>query len=155
MLCEVEIKPAENQIDREGARILKECQVLGANSIRSVQTAHSFLLEGNLDQAGLEQIARNLLADPVVETFEIRTLSSESTESGSSEPLLNVMFKPGVTDNVANSARDAIADLGLAIENVATCRKYWVNSDADSDEIDRMASKVLSNDAIEYVVRGP
>ncbi|QDU01390.1 Phosphoribosylformylglycinamidine synthase subunit PurL [Gimesia chilikensis] len=155
MLCEVEIKPAENQIDREGARILKECQVLGANSIRSVQTAHSFLLEGNLDQAGLEQIARNLLADPVVETFEIRTLSSETTESGSSEPLLNVMFKPGVTDNVANSARDAIADLGLAIENVATCRKYWVNSDADSDEIDRMASKVLSNDAIEYVVRGP
>ena len=155
MLCEVEIKPADNQIDREGARILKECQVLGANSIRTVQTAHSFLLEGNLDQAGIDKIARTLLADPIVETFEIRILSGATSETTDSEPLLNVMFKPGVTDNTANSAREAICDLGLAVENVATCRKYWVNADASSDEIDRMAAKVLSNEAIEYVVRGP
>ncbi|MAC52441.1 MAG: phosphoribosylformylglycinamidine synthase, partial [Gimesia sp.] len=155
MLCEVEIKPADNQIDREGARILKECQVLGANSIRTVQTAHSFLLEGNLDQAGIDTIARTLLADPIVETFEIRILSGSTPETTDSEPLLNVMFKPGVTDNTANSAREAIRDLGLAVENVATCRKYWVNSDAATDEIDRMAAKVLSNEAIEYVVRGP
>ncbi|MEQ8635724.1 phosphoribosylformylglycinamidine synthase subunit PurL [Gimesia maris] len=155
MLCEVEIKPADNQIDREGARILKECQVLGANSIRTVQTAHSFLLEGNLDQTGIDTIARTLLADPIVETFEIRILSGATAESTDTEPLLNVMFKPGVTDNTANSAREAIIDLGLAVENVATCRKYWVNSDASSEEIDRMAAKVLSNEAIEYVVRGP
>ncbi|QDT90716.1 phosphoribosylformylglycinamidine synthase subunit PurL [Gimesia algae] len=155
MLCEVEIKPAQNQIDREGARILKECQVLGANSIRTIQTAHSFLLEGDLNQAGIDKIARTLLADPIVETFEIRILSGVTAESTGSEPLLNVMFKPGVTDNTANSAREAICDLGLAVENVATCRKYWVNSDAASEEIDRMAAKVLSNEAIEYVLRGP
>ncbi|HAH46719.1 MAG TPA: phosphoribosylformylglycinamidine synthase, partial [Planctomycetaceae bacterium] len=99
--------------------------------------------------------ARTLLADPIVETFEIRILSGATSETTDSEPLLNVMFKPGVTDNTANSAREAICDLGLAVENVATCRKYWVNADASSDEIDRMAAKVLSNEAIEYVVRGP
>ena len=96
-----------------------------------------------------------LLSDPIVETFEIRTLSSNSSEEAETEPLLNVLFKPGVTDNVANSARQAICDLGLAVENVATCRKYWVNSDASSEEMDRMAAKVLSNEAIEHVVRGP
>tara|TARA_R110002111_G_scaffold168038_1_gene233873 strand:+ start:160157 stop:163072 length:2916 start_codon:yes stop_codon:yes gene_type:complete len=155
MLCEVEIKPAETQVDREGVRILKECQVLGTNSIRSVQTAHSYLLEGDLNQQGVEKIARSLLSDPIVETFEIRILSGDSSDSAATDQLLNVLFKPGVTDNVANSARQAILDLGLSVENVATCRKYWVNSDAKSDEIDRMASKVLSNDAIEHVVRGP
>lgn len=155
MLCEVEIKPAENQIDREGARILKECQVLGTSSIRSVQAAHSYLLEGDLDQADVEKIACSLLSDPIVETFEIRMLSSNSSEATETEPLLNVLFKPGVTDNVANSARQAICDLGLSVENVATCRKYWVNSDASSEEMDRMAAKVLSNEAIEHVVRGP
>ncbi|MCH9653146.1 MAG: phosphoribosylformylglycinamidine synthase subunit PurL [Planctomycetes bacterium] len=155
MLCEVEIKPAENQVDREGARILKECQVLGAHSIRSVLTAHSYLLEGDLDQSDLENIAQSLLSDPIVETFEIRILSGNASASESAEQLLNVLFKPGVTDNVANSAREAIRDLGLSVENVATCRKYWINSDAKSEEADRMASKVLSNDAIEQVVRGP
>lgn len=155
MLCEVEIKPAKKQIDREGARILKECQVLGTNSIRSIQTAHSYLLEGELDQNGLEKIAQSLLSDPIVETFEIRVLSSNSTDLSDPDQLLSVLFKPGVTDNVANSARQAIHDLGLSVENVATCRKYWINSDAASEEIDRMAAKVLSNDAIEYVVRGP
>jgi len=155
MLCEVEIKPAENQVDREGARILKECQVLGTHSIRTAQTAHSYLLEGDLNQGDLEKIAQSLLSDPIVETFEIRILSDNSSDSAETEQLLNVMFKPGVTDNVANSAREAIRDLGLSVENVATCRKYWINSDATSEEIDRMASKVLSNDAIEQVVRGP
>jgi len=155
MLCEVEIKPAENQIDREGARILKECQVIGAHSIRSVLTAHSYLLEGDLNQSDLENIAQSLLSDPVVETFEIRILSGNSSDSAEAEQLLNVLFKPGVTDNVANSAREAIRDLGHSVENVATCRKYWINSDATSEEADRMASKVLSNDAIEQVVRGP
>ncbi|WP_298860116.1 phosphoribosylformylglycinamidine synthase subunit PurL [uncultured Gimesia sp.] len=155
MLCEVEIKPAENQVDREGARILKECQVLGAHSIRSVLTAHSYLLEGDLNQSDLENIAQSLLSDPIVETFEIRILSGNASDSENAEQLLNVLFKPGVTDNVANSAREAIRDLGLSVENVATCRKYWINSDAKSEEADRMASKVLSNDAIEQVVRGP
>lgn len=155
MLCEVEIKPAENQVDREGARILKECQVLGTHSIRSVSTAHSYLLEGDLNQSDLEKIAQSLLSDPIVETFEIRILSGNTSQSAEAEQLLNVLFKPGVTDNVANSARDAICDLGLSVENVATCRKYWINSDATSDEADRMASKVLSNDAIEQVIRGP
>jgi len=56
MLCEVEIKPAENQVDREGARILKECQVLGTHSIRTAQTAHSYLLEGDLNQGDLEKL---------------------------------------------------------------------------------------------------
>ncbi len=155
MLCEVEIKPAEKQVDREGARILNECQVLGTSSINSVQTAHSYLLEGDLDDTGLEKIARSLLSDPIVETFEIRILSKDSSDLIESEQQLSVLFKPGVTDNVANSARQAILDLGLSVENVATCRKYWVNRDATSEEIDRMASKVLSNDAIEYVIRGP
>ncbi len=155
MLCEVEIKPADNQVDREGARILKECQVLGAHSIQSVSTAHSYLLEGDLNQSDLEKIAQTLLSDPIVETFEIRILSGTDSDSTDAEQLLNVLFKPGVTDNVANSAREAIRDLGLSVENVATCRKYWINSDATSEEADRMASKVLSNDAIEQVVRGP
>ncbi|MFK7776959.1 MAG: phosphoribosylformylglycinamidine synthase subunit PurL [Gimesia sp.] len=155
MLCEVEIKPAENQVDREGARILKECQVLGAHSIRSVLTAHSYLLEGDLNLSDIEKIAQSLLSDPIVEMFEIRILSEQNTNSAEAEQLLNVMFKPGVTDNVANSAREAICDLGLAVENVATCRKYWINSDAKAEEADRMASKVISNDAIEQVIRGP
>ena len=45
MLCEVEIKPAENQIDREGARILKECQ--GArHQLHSLSAGRTLLSAG-------------------------------------------------------------------------------------------------------------
>jgi phosphoribosylformylglycinamidine synthase II len=68
--------------------------------------------------------------------------------------LVNILFKPGVTDNVGQSAQAALRDLGLAVEAVATCRKYWVNADAAEADLEKLSRRVLANDAIEQVIRG-
>jgi phosphoribosylformylglycinamidine synthase len=157
MLWEVEIKPKENQVDREAARILAESRALGADSLQSVQSARSFLIETDAGQADIERAADGLLADLVVEDYSIHELTAESASKSETNGsrLINVLLQPGVTDNVANSARAALQELGIATDAVATCRKYWVNADTTADDVGRVANKALANDAIEQILYGP
>ncbi len=167
MLWEVEIRPADNENDREGTRVAHEARALGGATIHEVRSAKSFLLQGkSLNEADVRRAAATLLSDPVVETFRVSRISPDSqsgTDSSpimpsapaSKNPLLNVLFKPGVTDNVALSTQKALVDLGFPVDAVATSRKYWFNPNALPRELDRLAKRVLANDAIERVIAGP
>ncbi len=156
MLWEVEIHPAAGQVDREGARVLSEARALRLGSINSVRAARSFLIEGDADVATIEQRAIGLLVDSIVETCSVHPLGRQPN-ADSRQPLsqLNVMLKPGVTDNVALSTKAALADLNVPVTTVATVRKYWLNDGASDAEVQRLIKRVLSNDAIEQVIVGP
>lgn len=154
MLWEVEIRPASAQVDREGERVLAECRGLGITSVGRVDSARSFLLQGDLDADAVNLISRSLLVDSVAETCVIRLLDEKTSETGAEGTLLNVLFLAGVTDNVANSTLASLKDQKVAVEAVATCRKYVLLGEVTSPEIDRIRSRVLSNDAIEHVVAG-
>jgi len=155
MLWEVKIRPATGQVDREGQRILAECSGLGLGSVTTVTAARSFLLEGELDEAVVQRLGETLLVDGVAETFTVSQIDADCGEVNGHGNLLNVLFKPGVTDNVAGSTLKTLKDQSVPVEAVATCRKYWLNEDADQAEVDRLSARILSNDAIEHVVAGP
>ena len=155
MVWEVEIRPVAGEVDREGERVLAECQVLGTHSVREIQTARSYLIQGELDADAIDQVANSLLADAVVETYRTHPLDASYDEDAQNGQLLNVLFKPGVTDNIANTAQEAMNKLGYRTETVRTCRKYWLNLDANETEVTRVAEKILANDAIEQVIPGP
>ncbi len=156
MLWEVEIGPADGQIDREAERVIRECRALGATSVSTIRTARSFLLQGDLGEREAERLARSLLADDVVETFCVHRLDSgHGANDAANGRLLNVLFQPGVTDNVAHTAHQAISGLGFDAQAVRTCRKYWLNEDVNDDDVARVSDKILANDAIERVVAGP
>jgi phosphoribosylformylglycinamidine synthase len=159
MLWEVVIRPTDDQPDREAERVLQEAASLHAGTIRDLQSARSFLIQSGCDQQAVERAAARLLVDAVVETWEVRPVSANgqhsSEASDSATRSINVLFKPGVTDNVGQSTKSALAELGLPVDEVATCRKYWVNADAAESELHRLADRVLANDAIEHVVWGP
>ncbi|WP_166825256.1 phosphoribosylformylglycinamidine synthase subunit PurL [Thalassoroseus pseudoceratinae] len=154
MLWEIEIRPAAGQTDREAERVLADARDFGLASVNRINTARSFLLEGDLSDADVQRAASELLADPVVETWTIRQIDGQPV-SAHSESVLNVLLKPGVTDNVARTAAAALADLQLSIDAVATCRRYTLNDDATPSDRDRLAAKLLSNDAIERFIWGP
>jgi phosphoribosylformylglycinamidine synthase II len=164
MLWEVVIRPTEDQPDREAERVLQEAQSFQAASIHDLQSARSFLIQtgadlGAGDQRAVERAAARLLVDSVVETWEVRPVSANGQHGSdtASERLraINVLFKPGVTDNVGQSTKAALIDLGLTVDEVATCRKYWVNADAAESDLHKLADRVLANEAIEHVVWGP
>ncbi|MBI3865423.1 MAG: phosphoribosylformylglycinamidine synthase subunit PurL [Planctomycetia bacterium] len=160
MLWEIEIYPAKHLPDREADRVRSQCRALGAVSIREVRSARSFLIEGNVSDSQIENIATGFLVDTVVETHSLVNHSTSQDSNPKSEipnpkSLLNVLYKPGVTDNVADSIRRALVELGHAVTAVRTCQKYWFNDDADQADLARVAGKVLANDAIQQVVWGP
>jgi phosphoribosylformylglycinamidine synthase len=158
MLWEIEIHPAAHLPDREAERVRSQCQALGAASIREVRSARSFLIEGNVSPAQIEKIAAGFLVDTVVETHKLVDHAApvgQAPNSALRTPhSLNVLYKPGVTDNVADSIRRALVDLGYAVTAVRTCQKYWFNDNADQADLTRVAGKVLANDAIQQVVWG-
>jgi phosphoribosylformylglycinamidine synthase II len=154
MLWEVEIRPAAGEVDRDGLRVVGEAHALGVAGVKTVTTARSFLLQGaSLNNSDVTRAATTLLVDPVAEIFSAHQVSAKSASSKGR--LLNVLFKPGVTDNVALSTQKALADLGFAVDTVATGRKYWFEADVSDTDLDRIAKRVLANDAIERVIAGP
>ena len=159
MLWEVEIHPIAGEVDREGQRVLAEARAQGAASIRAVRASRSFLVEGTLDQATVKSRVARLLADGVTETCRVRALPADTGSAAHPEvsglKLVNVLFKPGVTDNVAETAANALKAQGLAVARVATCRKYWINADAVASDLQRLNRRVLANDAIEQLIHGP
>ena len=161
MLWEVEIRPSSKEIDREGVRVTHEAQELGTTTIHRVQSARSFLLQGaDLAETDVRRAAQQLLVDPVAEEFSMHRVSKNanghsSTSSSDASTLLNVLYKPGVTDNVALSTQKALIDLGFAVDAVATARKYWFETSVSSSDLERVTKRILSNDAVERVIAGP
>jgi phosphoribosylformylglycinamidine synthase len=167
MLWEIEIQSAAHLPDREGIRVQHHCQALGGSSIREVRAARSYLIQGDVSSAAIEKIASGFLVDTVVETYRVHPLGTHGAETNPSKNagaekaasasarLLNVLYKPGVTDNVADSVRGALVEQGHAVSAVRTCQKYWFNADAAERDLNRAATKVLANDAIQLVVWGP
>lgn len=158
MLYEVEVRASANEVDREGQRVLAEAQAFGLSTITQVSAARCFLIEGQLNQSEVEKATKELLADPIAEVFAIRSLPTQHSDASNgttAHVLLNVLYKPGVTDNTGHSTKAALQQLGLAPENVATLRRYWLNHDVAPAELSRLEKRILANDAIERVLTGP
>ncbi|MGO8690870.1 MAG: phosphoribosylformylglycinamidine synthase subunit PurL [Thermoguttaceae bacterium] len=178
MLWEVDIHPAEGRPDVLGRQAAASAAELGLGGNLRVAGAAGYLIQGALDRGQVERIARELLADAVVERTVIEPVgaatgatagssssaaNTEGRQAGrgtstagqaSSGTLVHVLPKPGVMDPVAQSVLSAIADFGIRAEAVRTLKKYWISGLPD-DRLAAFASKVLANDAIEQVVVGP
>lgn len=153
MLWEIEVRPAEGQIDREGLRLLSEAKSLGCETVKDVAKRTVFLLEGDFDEAAVVSIASDLLADPVTEVAKLTKLPSQTATPD--KKTVNVMFRPGMTDNVAETIRKELLDRSWKIQTVATVHRYLINGDATETELSRFTQKVLANEKIERVVNGP
>ncbi|MCZ2341216.1 MAG: phosphoribosylformylglycinamidine synthase subunit PurL [Bacteroidales bacterium] len=151
MLWEVEIRPIGRDAERE--RVCDEFDLL-THSVRGMDTvsasARGYLLAGDLSLADVRGLCDQLLLDAVVERGTITELGASTTAHAST-----VLFKPGVMDPVALSVRRAAGDLGLAVREVRTFRRYFAPGVLPQADRDLLFRKVLANEAIEHVVSGP
>jgi phosphoribosylformylglycinamidine synthase len=150
MLWEVEIHPLGRDGERD--RVCDEFDLLtsstrGADLVTA--TSRGYLLEGHLGASDVQQLCDELLIDRLVERAEVRELGT-----GLDRASTTVLLKPGVTDNVADSATAAATDLGFAVAQARTFRRYY-GPDTHAADRDLIARKILANGAIEQVVTGP
>ena len=155
-LWQIDIYPAEGQIDREAIRTTEEIHELGLDDRIDIAFARGFLVQGELDEDQAQQLATTLLADSVTE-FPVVAIAGDDAlcePPGSQTTMINVLPKPGVMDPVAASTLSAARDAGFEIDAVRTMRKYWIN-DLEESKLDTICRRALANDAIEQVVLGP
>jgi phosphoribosylformylglycinamidine synthase len=147
-----EIFGKENSVDTEGNEILESIRELGITGVQAVQSAKVYLIEGDFDKGFAQRIAKELLADPVCQNYIIgRGKASAGLEKAT---LVEVHLKSGVTDPVAQSVTEGIADMGEQVQNVRTARKYIILGEVSDKDLQLIKDKVLANDCIEEVIIG-
>ncbi len=149
----IEILPRDAALDSHGHDVLQAVRELGTTNVASVASARLFLLDGELDRDAVQRIATELLTDPVTERFEL-TGQDEAIPPPTEGAAVEVHLKPGVMDPVAASTRQAIRDLGLAVEEVRTGRRYVFAPAPKDEQLRTIATSALANDCIEQVVIG-
>ncbi|HQB29216.1 MAG TPA: AIR synthase-related protein [Syntrophales bacterium] len=115
----------------------------------SVRTAEVYTVEGDLSPADLDAAARGPLSDPVIQEFSVdRPWPSDC------DWIIEVGFRPGVTDNVGRTAGEALALLyGTPRRKdlrVYTSRKYMLGGSLTRSDAERIASGILANDLIQH-----
>lgn len=129
-------------------RVVETAHQLGLNHIINCRLVRLFFLQGHFTPADVERIATELLADPVIERFEI--LENHSAGAATANHTLDVTLLPGVTDPAAENLLRAAHLLGmLNIERAATGERYLLDGDLTTAELERLANEVCANPVIQ------
>ena len=155
MLWRIEIATRKGYDDVEGGTVLSQIRDFGIASVHGVSSALIYDILAELDREQIELVARELLADAVLNEYSIREMS-EGSANGSPDQtaaghVIQISRKPGVMDPVEGSTLKAVRDLGLSAKSVRTIRKYVLQGSPTEEELDAIARKVLANDVIEDV----
>lgn len=110
-----------------------------------------YFLEGTLSAEAVAKLSRELLADPVTETFTIRQagdfIPHQSTENHHS---IEVTLLPGVTDPATENLLRAAHLLGIGgLERAASGQRYEVAGDLSQVALEKLAISQYSNPVIQ------
>lgn len=153
MFWRVEIREKDGFYDAVGKGVKKDIADLGlGHKIKDVHYVQVYLIEGDIDENDLKRICENLLIDPVTQEYNYkgRILNEQKFK------VVEVAYNPGVMDPVEDSAKKAIADLGVSgIRAIKTAKKYLIHGSLSYADIHSIAEKILYNKVIQHVVKGP
>ena len=117
-------------------------------SVDKVRTVDVYTIEAQLTPLEIERLRRELFTDPIVQES-----SATSRLARDFFWIIEVGFRPGVTDNVGKTAREGIEEIlgrHLALEEaVYTSRQYLITGRLTRDEIERVAADLLANSLIQ------
>jgi phosphoribosylformylglycinamidine synthase len=152
----VEVWTKKGYADVEGHSALSQIRDFGIAAVDNVASSLIYDIVAELDEGKAAVIARELLADSVLNDFTVRKMSGVTREIQPHEHVegghvIQISRKPGVMDPVEQSALKAMRDLGFEARSVKTIRKYLLEGKLTGAELDAIARKILANDVIEDV----
>jgi phosphoribosylformylglycinamidine synthase len=152
---QVGLKPSLN--DSFGEKIKKRIQVDLKLPVKAVRSIKVFTVDADINEDQLGLAARGPLHDPVTQDY---SLGSQTIDTGMEfDWLVEVGFRPGVTDNQGRTAAQA---LSLLInrklkpdEAVYTSVQYLISGDLTREHVETIAKKSLANELIErFIIAG-
>lgn len=118
-------------------------------SVDNVETVEVYSIDAQIPKEQLNLLGRDLFIDPVIQEFSIGKPLVRDFDW-----LIEVGFKPGVTDNVGKTAKEAIKDilkkeLGKD-EAIYTFKKYLISAkNLKKENLEEIAKNLLANDLIQ------
>ncbi len=118
--------------------------------VDSVRTVEVYTLDATLSNEQVKLLGEKLFADPVIQVFSDKPIAADFLW------LIEVGFRPGVTDNVGGTAKKASEDiLKTTLHGVYFSRQYLINGNLTKEEAERIAGGLLANSMIErWVITG-
>ncbi|MFZ5920820.1 MAG: phosphoribosylformylglycinamidine synthase subunit PurL [Chloroflexota bacterium] len=124
------------QADPRSGGYLKDALALGFNDLRRIQCQDLYFIEGQLSQDDLQQLALELLTDPVTQTAAWDELPASPLEPGPATVMVEVTLRPGVTDPVAHEIVRAARELGFdGLHRAATGLRFLLEFDPSVSNI--------------------
>ena len=145
MAHRIEIGFKENITDALGRSVARRITEDLRIPVTEVKTIAVYTIDADLSHEQLRMLGQELFADPITQVF-----SYDKPLAMGFSWLVEVGFRPGVTDNVGKTSAEAIRDmLKIEVGGVYTSRQYLIQGDITLDEVERIASGLLANELIE------
>ncbi len=138
--------------DPRSAGCLGDAQALGFSNLKRVSCQDLYFIEGQLSAQNLQQLALKLLSDAVTQAFACDEIKQETVTHR--PDLIEVAYRPGVTDPVAEQIVRAAHELGFTgVERAATGLRYELEG-LTVAETELLAKQLLANDVIQHWTAG-
>lgn len=143
----IEVGFKEGVTDASGLTLQRRIRDdLRLRQIKEVRIIEVYTINEPLRESTLLTLAENLFSDQITQVFSI-----DSPLADKFSWLIEVGFKPGVTDNVGKSAKEGIEDIlkRQLTGQVFTSRQYLLTGQLSREEVERIARDLLANELIE------
>lgn len=144
MVIRIEVGFKKGMRDALGESIKKRIREDLSINVDSVRTIEIYTFDSALSTGQVKLIGEKLFADPVIQVFSDKPLASDFSW------LIEVGYRPGVTDNVGATAKKASEDvLKTSIQGVYFSRQYLISGDITKEDASNIAGGLLANSLIE------
>ena len=145
MAHRIEVGFKENMVDALGVSVRKRIIDDLDIPVTDVETIAIYTIDADLAPEQLKMLGQDLFADPITQVF-----TCDKPLARGFSWLIEVGFRPGVTDNVGKTSTEAIEDmLKIKVGAVYTSRQYLIIGDVSREQVGKIASGLLANQLIE------
>lgn len=148
MISRIEVGLKQGVRDARGERVCREIREHLGIQLESVRTLDIYTVDAELTAEQLQKAASGPFCDPVIQEYAI-----DAPLASGFDLLIEVGFRPGVTDNVGRTAREAIQYIigrpFSAAEGVFTSVQYLLRGALTATDGERIAAGFLANGLIQ------
>ena len=154
MLYRIEVWLKFDIVDGREKSLVDSINSLG-HHLDSIAITDLYFIKGDVSDADIEKLCQELLSDPVSQDCYWRIAYEEQSNIDTMVTSVEVAFRPGVTDSVAESIKRGAKLIGVTgIEQVATGKCFDFRKLLPTEQAGDIARSVLCNDVVQYFSLG-
>lgn len=144
----IEVGYKDTILDALGESVHKDISDLGIHSINKVKSLQVYSIETLLSLEQLQELCIKLLIDPITQHYSINVPIKPQDQK---HYIIEVWYKKGVTDAVADTVITGMNDLGLQLKQsrVHTGIKYILFGHLSKQQAETIAAKLLANTIVQ------